>query len=315
MATPPVFPLHIGDYLRDTLDLETVGHGAYLLLLLHCWTRGHVPDDDRRLAAIAKVSLKVWRATLAPQIRPLFTAEDGKLINKRVREERKRLDEKSEGCSAAARSRWERDKSSKSNEINGDPDANASPSQKPPQSEPICESDGFLTPSTEFHKSPPSEDSPEAAPKRAKRSARDVSPAEVQQAFDAWNAMARKCNVVPALVLSDTRRAGIARLLRAHGMDAWMATMERVRTATFCHGGGERGWRADIDWLFRPQAWQRLMEGFYERAEGRNPSNRTAWLHERKAARAQAAQAAASPDDRNGPVIEGQIEQELELTP
>lgn len=68
-------PLHIGDYLRDTMHLDTQQHGAYLLLLASYWTRqGPLPDDDNTLAAIAKLSRKEWEQ-MKPVIQAFFRIE------------------------------------------------------------------------------------------------------------------------------------------------------------------------------------------------------------------------------------------------
>jgi uncharacterized protein YdaU (DUF1376 family) len=64
-------PLYWGDYLRDTRDLSTLQHGAYLLLIAHYWQHGGLPDDPRRLAAIAGVALATWRR-IAPAIAAKF---------------------------------------------------------------------------------------------------------------------------------------------------------------------------------------------------------------------------------------------------
>ena len=63
----PWMPLYVGDYLGDTGHLTTTRHGAYLLLMMHYWRKGELPDDDQQLCKIAKLPLKTWneyRATL-----------------------------------------------------------------------------------------------------------------------------------------------------------------------------------------------------------------------------------------------------------
>jgi uncharacterized protein YdaU (DUF1376 family) len=63
-------PLYWGDYLRDTRDLSTLQHGAYLLLMGHYWQHEGLPTDERQLAAIAGLPLKTWR-----QISPAIAAK------------------------------------------------------------------------------------------------------------------------------------------------------------------------------------------------------------------------------------------------
>jgi uncharacterized protein YdaU (DUF1376 family) len=58
----PWMPLYVGDYLGDTGHLTTTQHGAYLLLIMHYWRKGEVPDDDKQLAKITKLPLKAWEA-------------------------------------------------------------------------------------------------------------------------------------------------------------------------------------------------------------------------------------------------------------
>jgi uncharacterized protein YdaU (DUF1376 family) len=53
-------PLNVGDYLADTGHLTTTQHGAYLLLIMHYWRKRELPSDDKQLAAIAKLPLRIW---------------------------------------------------------------------------------------------------------------------------------------------------------------------------------------------------------------------------------------------------------------
>lgn len=67
----PWMPLYVADYLADTGHLSTVEHGAYLLLIMHYWQKGGLPDDDKRLASIARASLEQWQE-IRPALLDLF---------------------------------------------------------------------------------------------------------------------------------------------------------------------------------------------------------------------------------------------------
>lgn len=89
-------PFYVADYLRDTMHLTRDQHGAYLLLLMACWTRGgSLPNDQGQLAGIAKATPKEW-AKLAPVILPFFSVDGAELRQGRVSAEAERAKRLSE---------------------------------------------------------------------------------------------------------------------------------------------------------------------------------------------------------------------------
>lgn len=54
-------PLYIADYLKDTSNLRALESGAYLHLIMSYWLSGRLPNDDRQLATIAKMTDGEWK--------------------------------------------------------------------------------------------------------------------------------------------------------------------------------------------------------------------------------------------------------------
>lgn len=67
----PWMPLYIADYLRDTTHLGAIESGAYLHLIMDYWQNGKLPDDDRMLARIAKLTDREWKK-LKPTLQAFF---------------------------------------------------------------------------------------------------------------------------------------------------------------------------------------------------------------------------------------------------
>jgi uncharacterized protein YdaU (DUF1376 family) len=102
---------NVGDYLADTMHLSTFQHGIYVLLIMHCFKRGSLPNDERALMRIAKVpSVLVWRNESRP-VTALFRVLGDELRHGRIDAERARAQElseiKSRAGSAGARRRWD----------------------------------------------------------------------------------------------------------------------------------------------------------------------------------------------------------------
>jgi uncharacterized protein YdaU (DUF1376 family) len=101
---------NVGDYLADTMHLSTYQHGIYVLLIMHYFKRGDLPDDDAALRRIAKVgSALLWRNE-SPPVMAMWRRENGVLRHSRIdaaRAEGKRLsDERAKAGKSGASKRW-----------------------------------------------------------------------------------------------------------------------------------------------------------------------------------------------------------------
>ncbi len=84
MAALPYMQLYVADYLADTAHLNASQHGAYLLLLMNYWQRGKaLPNNDDRLAIIARMSPKEWAANRAVVVE-FFEVSDTEWVHSRV---------------------------------------------------------------------------------------------------------------------------------------------------------------------------------------------------------------------------------------
>ncbi|MET2828944.1 YdaU family protein [Mesorhizobium shangrilense] len=87
MSAAPYLPLFIDAYVADTTHLSTQEHGAYLLLLMSMWRHnGSVPNDDRDLARITRLSTQRWRKVKA-RLMPLLLIDGQSLSQKRLKKE------------------------------------------------------------------------------------------------------------------------------------------------------------------------------------------------------------------------------------
>jgi uncharacterized protein YdaU (DUF1376 family) len=103
----PWMPLYIADYLADTPHLDCAHSGAYLHLIMAYWQRGYLPDDDKKLASIARATPEQW-ASMRDTIAEFFTDGwkhkriDGEIEKSRQAYERRALAGQKGGQSKAS---------------------------------------------------------------------------------------------------------------------------------------------------------------------------------------------------------------------
>jgi uncharacterized protein YdaU (DUF1376 family) len=100
----PIFP---DSYHKDTTHLTTEEHGAYFLLMMAAWGADDctLPNNEKRLAALAKMPLGKWRK-IADTVLEFWTLENGRLHQKRLLKEWHYVQEKSAKQKAKADKRW-----------------------------------------------------------------------------------------------------------------------------------------------------------------------------------------------------------------
>jgi uncharacterized protein YdaU (DUF1376 family) len=79
--------LYIADYHVETTELDVVGHGAYLLLLMAMWRAGgKLPRDEGKLARLAKCTPEQW-ASVRDDVMAHFKVSGGAIKHSRVAKE------------------------------------------------------------------------------------------------------------------------------------------------------------------------------------------------------------------------------------
>jgi hypothetical protein len=58
-----------------------------------------------------------------------------------------------------------------------------------------------------------------------------------------------------------------SRVLDIPDPDQWRQIIQRIAKSNFCSGANDRGWRADIDFILRPDTGTKVLEGKYDNRE------------------------------------------------
>lgn len=79
-----------------------------------------------------------------------------------------------------------------------------------------------------------------------------------------WNSV---CTKLPAVtVMSKKRTATVKARVKEHGLDAVFSAMDKTAKSNFMNGQNNKGWRANFDWIMRPENFVKVLEGNYDNA-------------------------------------------------
>jgi uncharacterized protein YdaU (DUF1376 family) len=246
------FPLYVGDYLADTGHLSTSEHGAYLLLLMHQWRNGCIPDDERQLTKITRTTTREWRA-ISATVLAFFDCGESGLQQGRLERVRAEQAEKRQRLSEAGR------KAGK-----------ASAAQRSFNDRSTIVNQGLVEPSC-------NQPEPEPEPEREDTSLRSVSLPRGKRAgghpdfADFWEAYPRKVGkgaAEKAFAAAVAKGASVADIAAGLNRQRWPADVQYIpHPATWLNG---RRWEDDpgaaapppaqsepaskMDWLWRDMA-------------------------------------------------------------
>lgn len=101
MSERPFMQLYVSDFIGDTLHLSTEQIGAYMLLLMAMWNAGgRLPNDDAKLARVARLSVKKWKG-ISADLMPFFTVDGDTIGHNRLTKELQKSESKSQSRASA----------------------------------------------------------------------------------------------------------------------------------------------------------------------------------------------------------------------
>jgi uncharacterized protein YdaU (DUF1376 family) len=268
-------PLYIADYLGDTMHLNGAQHGAYLLLLMHHWRNGPLPDDEAQLASIARTDINVWRKAIAPIVMKFFDLGDEGFTQKRLIAERDfasdLTDKRAIAGKAGATKRWGKD-SKKVAGGNGGPDGNR-----------YDKDDGKPIANAMANSSQVDGPLPTPLPRKEERislASQARRSVDLDAAVFAWNEIAETHGLSRVHRLTDARTASLRkRLAECGGIEGWQEAMRLITQSPFLLGqSGE--WKADFDFVLQAKSFTKLMEGTYGNRGSKQPASKLSWMHE-----------------------------------
>ena len=242
----PYFRYYPKDFEAKAGWLSLAEEGAYHRLLRLCWmTPGcSIPSESTWIRRRLKVSEEDFEAIVKPILEEFFVIKKTRFLNPRLHAEYEEAKTKYSNKKNAA------NKARQAKSLKNNKNTNAKTGQitdlfsgGEPEPEPDNNTDVLLD-----VVNPPFSDSEIA-----------------KQIQSSYNDMAERAGLPKCLRLNQHRKSIIlARYRETNSMDQIITVLERVENTPFLCGDNERGWRADLNFVFRESGYTSILEGKYE---------------------------------------------------
>ena len=98
--------------------------------------------------------------------------------------------------------------------------------------------------------------------------------------IETYNGISDANGLRPIRTIEGKRKNQVDARIREHGLDGFMEMLDKVSASAFLCGGGERGWKADFDWLIGTSNMQKVLEGKYDDDQRNTPlALEPSWQH------------------------------------
>ncbi|MCL1861988.1 MAG: hypothetical protein FWF78_00290 [Defluviitaleaceae bacterium] len=99
------------------------------------------------------------------------------------------------------------------------------------------------------------------------------------QILEGYNQLCEATNLRPIRAITGKRKTQTATQFKEYRLSGFFNAFEKVAASIFLCGGGDRGWKADFDWLISPANMQKVLEGKYNNDQCNIPMPQL-WLNE-----------------------------------
>jgi hypothetical protein len=78
------------------------------------------------------------------------------------------------------------------------------------------------------------------------------------------------CNRMPKVIaMNDARKGFVNARFGEHGMEGITEVLRKAGESEFLNGQNDKAWKADFEWLMRPQNFLKVLEGKYDKKEAK----------------------------------------------